>query len=214
MGELIGINEKLSAIQAELKAPKDQRNGFGNYNYRNCESILEAVKPICQKFRTVLKLTDDIVQIGDRYYVKATAILKDLDSQEVEAANAFAREAAQKKGSDDAQITGATSSYARKYALCGLFSIDDSKLKPVIEPDAEEPERASRPETQPTMCDHNDTVKLFCTKCKKAIVPVKKKETGEEVRSVIQIAEKTKELYGRELCWDCACKEKKHEAAG
>jgi len=117
----------LAKIQKELKAPKNQRNNFGNYNYRSCEDILEAVKPYLDgKDEISLIVNDEIVQIGDRYYVKATAVLTDKDGKTA-SATAFAREPLTKKGMDDAQITGATSSYARKYALNGLFAIDDSK---------------------------------------------------------------------------------------
>ena len=117
--------EKLIAIQKELKVPKSQRNTFGNYNYRNCEDILEAVKPLLVKYECVLTISDCIENIGSRYYVKATAKLTDgKDSIEV---TAYAREAETKKGMDDSQITGSTSSYARKYALNGLFAIDDTK---------------------------------------------------------------------------------------
>lgn len=115
--------EILNKIQKELKAPKGQVNKFGNYNYRSCEDILEAVKPLLGK--AVLVISDDIVQVGDRFYVKATARLSD-GGESVEAV-AFARESFDKKGMDSAQITGATSSYARKYALNGLFCIDDTK---------------------------------------------------------------------------------------
>lgn len=113
----------LNKIQKELKAPKNQRNNFGNYNYRSCEDILEAVKPLLGT--ATLILSDDIVLIGDRFYVKATVTLKDADKSV--SASAFARESLDKKGMDTAQITGAASSYARKYALNGLFCIDDTK---------------------------------------------------------------------------------------
>ena len=119
--------EKLSKIQVELKAPKNQYNKFGNYNYRNCEDILEAVKPICYKNRTTLVIEDELVVYGDRYYVKGIATLYDWDSEIKIQTSALARESAAKKGMDDSQITGATSSYARKYALNGLFNIDDTK---------------------------------------------------------------------------------------
>ena len=117
----------LAKIQKKLKAPKNQRNNFGNYNYRSCEDILEAVKPYLDgKDEISLIVNDEIVLIGDRYYVKATAVLSDKDGNTA-SSSAFAREPKDKKGMDDAQITGATSSYARKYALNGLFAIDDSK---------------------------------------------------------------------------------------
>lgn len=118
---------KLSKIQNELKAPKNQYNSFGKYNYRNCEDILEAVKPICAKYRTSLILNDSIQMIGDRFYIKATATLLDWDSIDTIDGTAYARESVTKKGMDDSQVTGATSSYARKYALNGLFNIDDTK---------------------------------------------------------------------------------------
>lgn len=127
----MNIYEKLSAIQTELKAPKNQFNKFGGYNYRSCEDILEAVKPLCAKYKTTLVLEDEIVSIGTRYYVKAIARLYDNDPQDqghiAVKAEAYAREEESKKGMDGSQVTGASSSYARKYALNGLFSIDDAK---------------------------------------------------------------------------------------
>ena len=119
--------KRVSAIQLELKAPKNQRNKFGNYNYRSCEDILEAVKPICNKNSVVLNLSDTVEMVGSRVYVKATAKLIDIDSKEELESTAFAREAETKKGMDDSQITGTASSYARKYALNGLLNIDDTK---------------------------------------------------------------------------------------
>jgi len=119
--------KKLLIIQTELKAPKGQYNNFGKYNYRSAEDILEAVKPLIAKNNCLLTLSDELVNIGERYYIKATAKLKDLESNEVEITTAFAREEETKKGMDGSQITGASSSYARKYALNGLFNIDDNK---------------------------------------------------------------------------------------
>ena len=117
------IVEKLSAIQVELKAPKSNYNSFGKYSYRSCEDILEGVKPLLDKYRVALTLNDEIVLIGDRFYVKATATL--YDGEQSLSATAYAREGDQQKGMSEAQLTGSTSSYARKYALNGLFSIDD-----------------------------------------------------------------------------------------
>jgi Xaa-Pro aminopeptidase len=114
----------LARIQKELKAPKGQFNKFANFNYRSCEDILEAVKPLLEG--CILTISDDIVLIGERYYVKATASLQAIGFQPF-AVNAYARESEDKKGMDEAQITGASSSYARKYALNGLFAIDDTK---------------------------------------------------------------------------------------
>lgn len=123
----MNIYEKLLNIQTELKAPKNQYNDFGKYNYRNCEDILEAVKPLCAKHQAACVLTDEIVMLGDRFYVKATATLINTENGERISNSASAREDATKKGMDGAQLTGSTSSYARKYALNGLFAIDDTK---------------------------------------------------------------------------------------
>lgn len=113
----------LNKIQKELKAPKGQENTFGKYRYRSCEDILEAVKPLLGD--ATLTISDEVVMLGDRFYVKATATLS--DDKETVSVSAYARESLDKKGMDTAQITGATSSYARKYALNGLFCIDDTK---------------------------------------------------------------------------------------
>lgn len=115
--------EALSKIQKEMKAPKSQFNAFGKYKYRSCEDILEAVKPFLNG--TVLYISDEMVLIGERYYIKATATLRNGD--EAVSVTAYAREEVEKKGMDSSQITGAASSYARKYALNGLFLIDDTK---------------------------------------------------------------------------------------
>ena len=125
--EKLSFYQKVSRIQAELKAPKNLFNKFGNYAYRSCEDIYNAVKPFLAKYGLILTLTDRIELIGDRYYVKATAGLHDLDSEQALFNEAFAREEEVKKGMDGSQITGASSSYARKYALNGLFLIDDVK---------------------------------------------------------------------------------------
>ena len=119
--------EKLLTVQNELKAPKDKRNNFGEYNYRSCEGILEAVKPLLQAQGLMLTIKDDVVNIGDRYYVKATVLLNDISSNGEIAVTALAREEEEKKKMDASQITGTASSYARKYALNGLFLIDDTK---------------------------------------------------------------------------------------
>ena len=117
--------DKLALIQKELKAPKSNFNSFGNYKYRSCEDILEAVKPLLAKNGCFLTLSDDIVMVGDRIYVKATATYR--EGKEELIVTAFAREEAEKKGMDASQVTGTASSYARKYALNGLFLIDDTK---------------------------------------------------------------------------------------
>lgn len=118
--------KELNTIQSLLKAPKDQYNKFGNYKYRNCEDILVAVKPLLFSQSCTLTISDEIVMIGTRYYVRATATIKNANG-ETETTTAYAREDESKKGMDASQITGSTSSYARKYALNGLFCIDDTK---------------------------------------------------------------------------------------
>lgn len=133
----MNIYEKLSNIQQELKAPKNQYNSFGGYKYRSCEDILEAVKPLLKKNKCTLTIEDRLEQIGDRYYIKSVARLTDtekpfIEDDEIGVVNeiinvAYAREEESKKGMDGSQITGASSSYARKYALNGLFLIDDVK---------------------------------------------------------------------------------------
>lgn len=117
------LHKKLWTIQQTLNAPKNQRNNFGGYNYRSAEDILEAVKPLLQSI--TLTVSDEIVLIGNRYYVKATATLS--DGEDAISVTAYAREEENKRGMDASQLTGATSSYARKYALNGLFCIDDAK---------------------------------------------------------------------------------------
>ena len=121
------ILEKLNIIQSKLKAPKGQFNKFGNYPYRSCEDILEALKPLLAETKTVLAINDEVELIGDRFYIRATCNLFDVESGEKISNSAFAREPESKKGMDPAQITGSVSSYARKYALNGLFAIDDTK---------------------------------------------------------------------------------------
>lgn len=121
------VLEKLFRIQQELKAPKGQYNKFGNFHYRSCEDIQEAVKPILKELGAVLAVSDDIAVIGSRFYLKATAKIIDVESGESISNTAYAREQEKKPGMDEAQVTGSCSSYARKYALNGLFCIDDAK---------------------------------------------------------------------------------------
>lgn len=137
----------LHLIQQELKAPKDLHNSFGGYKYRSCESILEAVKPLLAKHEATLTITDDVVAVGERVFVKATATLTYTDESGplTTQVSAFAREPEVKKGMDPSQITGAASSYARKYALNGLFLIDDTKDADATNKHDEEPPVASQP---------------------------------------------------------------------
>lgn len=143
--EKLNVYQKLSAIQVKLNAPKNQFNKFGNYNYRSCEDILEGLKPLLKEYNASVIVTDEIVILGDRttatvfydketkqvsvsnMYIKATATFIDAETGEQISTSAYARHSDAKKGMDDAQVTGATSSYARKYALNGLFCIDDNK---------------------------------------------------------------------------------------
>lgn len=121
------IYEKLSEIQSELKVPKGQINTFGNYKYRSCEDILEKAKPILKSNKTVLMLEDEVLAVGESVFVEAIATLRDLEGDGEIKVKAFARHANEKKGMDDSQMTGTASSYARKYALNGLFNLDDTK---------------------------------------------------------------------------------------
>ena len=124
----MNIYEKLLKAQVELKAPKGQYNSFGKYKYRSCEDILEALKPVLDKLKLTLFIKDDVIEVNTRNYVKATITLIDVEKpNEVIETSAFAREEETKKGMDGSQITGTSSSYARKYALNGLFMIDDTK---------------------------------------------------------------------------------------
>lgn len=151
----MALADKLKNIQCELKAPKKQFNKFGNYKYRNCEDIMEAVKPVLNKYKCSLVVSDEVVVVGERYYIKATATLIDAESDEKIVTSAFAREAETKKGMDDSQITGASSSYARKYCLNGMFLIDDTKdsdttnkTTKTATKKADEPEEVTKIKTQ------------------------------------------------------------------
>ena len=123
----MNVHEKLLTVQTELKAPKSQFNKFGNYAYRNAEDILEALKPLLLEVKATNTISDEIILIGERYYVVATAMFTDVETGETIKVSANAREEETKKGMDSSQITGSSSSYARKYALNGLYGIDDTK---------------------------------------------------------------------------------------
>ena len=142
--EIKNILEKLNKIQTELKAVKGQYNNFGKYRYRSCEDILEALKPLLDQYQTIVTISDDMELIGNRFYVKATAKIFDVDSGEFIETTAYAREAENKKGMDSAQVTGSTSSYARKYALNGLLAIDDNKDPDHLNKGQENQTRANR----------------------------------------------------------------------
>lgn len=123
----MGVYEKLMHVQSGIKAPKSQYNKFGNYHYRNCEDIQEAAKPLMQEVKAALVVGDELVQLDNRFYIKATAFFIDCETGEKVSNSAYAREELEKKGMDGSQVTGSASSYARKYALNGLFCIDDVK---------------------------------------------------------------------------------------
>lgn len=149
MAEGKQIYAALMAVQRDLKVPKGRKNTFGNYSYRSAEDILEAVKPILKDNGLTLMLNDTIEAIGDRYYVKATATLVDIATGDNISTSAYAREPQEKKGADVAQVTGASSSYARKYALNGLFCIDDTKDADTDEYRRETQGRAEQGKQQP-----------------------------------------------------------------
>ena len=173
------VLKKLCIIQAELKAPKNQFNKFGGYKYRSCEDILEAAKPLCNKHGCTLTVGDKLENIGDRYYIAATATLYENESGESITNTAYAREEESKKGMDGAQITGTASSYARKYALNGLFCIDDTK-------DADTDEYKNQQNVAPIQEEpKNDVILPIGPKCGKPIKgftrPDGTKATGQEV---------------------------------
>lgn len=194
----MNIQEKLTTIQLDLKAPKSKRNNFGNYNYRSCEDILEAVKPLLAANMCSLTLDDDVLCIGDRVYVKATATLTDHAEGATISTHAFAREAETKKGMDESQITGTASSYARKYALNGLFAIDDTKDADTDEYQGREaPRQAAKQEPK-------QTAKPFkCSVCGNDVVPVSFDGNNYSARA---IAEQTTKKKGQCMCWDCYMK--------
>lgn len=142
----MNIYETLSKIQMELKAPKGQFNSFGKYKYRSCEDIIEAVKPIANKYNSLVILSDELVNIGDRYYIKATVTLSDIEEEKSISVSAYAREEESKRGMDGSQITGTASSYARKYALNGLFAIDDTKDSDATNTGEEAPKKKEVPD--------------------------------------------------------------------
>ena len=150
------VFEKLMKVQYKLRAPKDCENKFGGYKYRKAEDILEAVKPLLMEVYATVRIDDEIVQVGERYYVRSVASFYDCESGDEVSARAFAREPLDRKGMDAAQVTGASSSYARKYALNGLFAIDDSDSDPDVtnrhgkaEPEPEKKPEAKKPAPAP-----------------------------------------------------------------
>lgn len=150
----MSLSEKLMRIQTQIKAPKNLYNSFGKYKYRNAEGICEAVKPYLEREKVILVLSDEVVEVGGRVYIQARASMQDTETDEMISVMAYAREAEEKKGMDDSQVTGTASSYARKYALNGLFLLDDTK-------DADSDEYKVQMEAQAAQQkDEDDTKKL------------------------------------------------------
>jgi hypothetical protein len=185
----MGILNKLHRIQIELNVPKKQFNEYGKYNFRSCEDILEAVKPLLDKYKCALILKDELVKVGDRYYVEATATIYDTEDGKENlymggsiSNKAYAREPEDKKGTDASQITGAASSYARKYSLAGLLLLDDvkdadatnkhGKDEPVPQAPAEQAAPAPAPAEKKIITEAQ--VKSLIKKCEKEEVPVEK----------------------------------------
>lgn len=193
---------RVSTLQIELKAPKGQKNTFGGYRYRSCEDILEAVKPLLKKHNLVLTISDDMLQIGDRYYVCATATLRDAEGAGEIKNSAYAREAEAKKGMDESQITGTASSYARKYALNGLFCIDDTK-------DTDTDEYAERT-TEDLLAGKpgnrippDKDIPVFCEDCKARFADY---WDGDQLIKAADMAERQRQKFGRVLCGKCGKK--------
>ena len=182
----MNVYEKLMNVQAELKAPKGQFNKFGNYAYRSCEDILEALKPICLKYKAIVRISDEIIYVEGRYYIKATVTFIDVEDGQTIESFAFAREEESKKGMDGSQITGSSSSYARKYALNGLFAIDDTK-------DSDATNKHGKDENK---ADTKASNKVYrCTTCAKEIE--------------YNVAKYSYSKFKKCLCVDCQKKENK-----
>lgn len=178
-------------FQNELKAPKNQYNSFGKYNYRSAEDILEAVKPLEAKYNILIYISDDVTMCGNRVYVKATATAIDVNGEsEPIKATAFAREPEEKKGMDASQITGTASSYARKYALNGLLCIDDTKD---ADTDQYQHQQNNAPIPPPPPAP-------VCVKCGKPFTGAK---VGNTIYTVQQIVEGATQKYGAALCKQC-----------
>jgi len=189
----MNLREKLTSIQTSLKAPKGQFNSFGKYHYRSCEDILEALKSHLASTKTAIIINDEIIAVGNRIYVKATATLLDDESEETISISASARECEDKKGMDASQITGATSSYARKYALNGLFCIDDNK-------DADSSDNSKDDKKQK---QEQKQEQYKCEKCGKSFEEWTDKNG--KVWSVAQVASYSKKTNdGVALCYECS----------
>lgn len=184
------IHNQLQTIQEKLKAEKGQYNSFGKYKYRSCEDILKAVKPLLKETATTLTLSDELQYIGDRYYIKATAKLSN-GSESIETTG-YAREEEDKKGMDGSQITGASSSYSRKYALCGLFAIDDG-----IDSDTT---NTGREKTTKKTSQKSETEAEGKIDFKEKNAEIRNATTAEEVRSIYASIPQPLQKYFTEKC--------------
>lgn len=194
----LSFADKFTRIQTELKAPKNLYNSFGKYKYRNVESIQEALKPLLKEYGLYTTLSDEVVEIGGRIYIKAIATIT--DGNDNIAVSAYAREAETKKGMDDAQVTGATSSYARKYALNGLFLLDDTddmdsdsypketKKKTATAEKKSEPVKVPEPVKAPAV--------LICERCGNPIQAIGNHTSAD-------VAEQTRAKFGKQMCFSC-----------
>jgi hypothetical protein len=196
----MSILTKLLAVQQALKAPKDQFNGFGKYSYRSCEGVLEALKPHLQANKMTVILSDTIKEIGGRVYVEATATATDVETGEGISVTAYAREEEVKKGMDASQVTGASSSYARKYALNGLFAIDDNKDSDVTNNGDNSSDKPKHGKSTGNTAKSQETA-LKCTECGRDIVEPKTKD-GKPM-SLEDYEAMCVKVYGRVICRDC-----------
>lgn len=187
MSELT-FNERIIAIQSELKAPKNQFNSFGKYKYRSCEDILEGVKPLLSKYGLVQTISDTITQVGDRYYIRATITITQGDGSAVKEVSAFAREPENKKGMDESQITGTASSYARKYALNGMWLIDDTKDADTDEHQKQKAKPDSKPKLTPDNPKWEDAVHNLAS-TKVTLEKIKKHYTLEKKHEEMLVAQ-------------------------
>ena len=188
------VYEKLAVIQQKLIAPKSQYNSFGKYNYRSCEDILEGLKPCMKEVGAAVTVSDEVVMIGDRYYIKATARLIDTESGQSVENTAYARESDGKKGMDESQVTGSTSSYARKYALNGLFCIDDVKDADTRDNRQKEAEEQKKFEEESNRTANSlipdAKVKALLAQCKKEGVEPEKIARLYKVNSLAELTER------------------------
>ena len=192
------LYKKLLKVQSELKAPKNQYNSFGKYKYRSCEDIVEGVKPLLLEHGVVMTISDDLQKIGEHYYIKATVTIIDIESDDKYEVNGFAREAENKKGMDEMQLTGATSSYARKYALNGMFSIDDTKdadstntHSKTQKPTNKRGKPASNGKHHPKLTGLHKDILNACNRNEKKVKPVIAKyykENGIEIKSLSDLS--------------------------